>query len=258
MGFFDMLFGKKKERVTKNEVFTTPIFDVSKGSDVIIDLKKRNEKITISLKKKHVEAITAEVKLVLDKSGSMDSLYRNGVVQRTVERIIPLAMRFDDDGTMQTVAFSNSLYEAPDLHLGNLKGYVTRYLTSKVGGGTYYESSIRKFIAEAKNGEYKFPAFVIFITDGENFDKLETERALIEASNYDIYFQFIGIGYQKFDFLNKLDNLRGRKFDNAGFIAINDLDRISDEDLYDKLLDEFIDINKNGVLKSAKIKLSKD
>jgi uncharacterized protein YegL len=253
MGFFDRLFGKKKE---ESPSFKLEPFSYPHSSEIeIFDLKKTNEKITISLAKKNVSNVVAEVKLVLDCSGSMEGLYGDGTVQQTIHRLAPLAFRFDDNGTMETMLFNTKLKEMPDITIENYFNYYDKNLRNVVSGGTNYSNAISKITNEAKRGDYTFPVFVIFITDGDNGDKEETKKALIEASNYDIYFQFVGIGYDNLSFLKSLDNLRGRKFDNAGFIEIKDLSRISDEDLYEQLLDEFVDNCKNGVLKSAKVEI---
>ncbi|MGL6098851.1 MAG: VWA domain-containing protein [Fusobacteriaceae bacterium] len=248
MGFFSNLFGRKKE---KEEV--KQFYDEILPKTPTINLSK-DEKITISLSKKNVSAVVAEVKLVIDSSGSMSHLFRCGAMEETIKRIAPLAFRFDDNGLMETCLFDNDVRELPDVSLNNIHNYFFKNnLCNAPTGGTYYHKPIRKIIEQAKNGEFKFPAFVIFITDGEPMDPSQTRDALIEASNYDIYFQFVGIGSESFKFLQEMDNLKGRKFDNAGFIGIRDLTRISDEELYDSLLDEFVDNCKNGVLKSAKV-----
>ena len=56
-------------------------------------------------------------------------------------------------------------------------------------------------------------------------------------------------GIERFDFLQKLDDLSGRVIDNADFFHLNDLASISDEQLYDRLLTEFL-----GWLKQEKEK----
>jgi hypothetical protein len=112
-------------------------------------------------------------------------------------------------------------------------------------------------IIKLQNGELKFPVFMLFITDGDNYDKTETQKILRELSNYDIYIQFVGIGNDSFNFLKSLDNLYERKFDNAGFIQFSDLKRFNDNDIYDELLKEFIDIYKKNTFKTGKISLKK-
>lgn len=238
MGLFDMF---KKDKAA-------PTIHPKPTQEVMI---KRKETVVKILAKKNVQDITAEVFCCMDASGSMYDLYDDGTVQLTLERLIPLSLKFDDDGQIPTSAFSTRLYNLDDLNINNLNGYVDNKMKYLVGGGTCYAPSIKSIVDKAKKGEIKFPAFVIFITDGENEDTRETEEALREASNYDIYFQFIGIGYENFRFLKKLDNLSGRKFDNAGFIGIENLNQLNDEELYEALLDEFIDVYKKGTFKSG-------
>ena len=85
------------------------------------------------------------------------------------------------------------------------------------------------------------PTFVVFITDGANSDKADAKKALINASNYNIFWKFVGIGKAKFDFLEKLDNLKGRLIDNANFVNFNNIGVISDNELYAQLLTEYND-----------------
>lgn len=103
--------------------------------------------------------------------------------------------------------------------------------------GTEYNPVMRDVIEYYKDS--KLPAFVIFITDGSNSDKTLTKNTLREASFYPIFWQYIGIGKEKFDFLERLDELNGRFIDNANFFKLNDLQEITDDDLYSRLLTEF-------------------
>ena len=92
---------------------------------------------------------------------------------------------------------------------------------------------------ENKTTSANQPTYVLFLTDGDNGDHAKTEDALREASNEEIFWQFVGIGNAGFAFLEKLDNLSCRYIDNASFFQVNDLDSISDNDLYSRLLNEF-------------------
>jgi hypothetical protein len=60
-----------------------------------------------------------------------------------------------------------------------------------------------------------------------------------------MFWQFIGFGPDRFDFLRKLDDLAvpgKRVVDNAGFFPAGDNpQRTSDADLYDQLMNEFPD-----------------
>lgn len=65
---------------------------------ITIDLQKENVKQV--LEKKNIRGVKARVGLVLDITGSMRALYKNGTVQKVVERILAVAHEFDDDGVL--------------------------------------------------------------------------------------------------------------------------------------------------------------
>jgi hypothetical protein len=49
------------------------------------------------------------------------------------------------------------------------------------------------------------------------------------------------VGRANYGILEKLDTMDGRVVDNAGFFALDDIDAISDADLYERILSEFPD-----------------
>ena len=83
------------------------------------------------------------------------------------------------------------------------------------------------------------PAFVLFFSDGGIYRSAEIERILRDAASLPIFWQFIGLGNADYGVLETLDTLAGRVVDNAGFFAVDDIDRIGDEELYERLLTEF-------------------
>lgn len=223
----------------------------------MVSLEKQEALKKISLRKETFNAalnkaginndIISKVVFVLDTSGSMNSLYSSGVMQELVERIFPVALKFDDDKEMEMFIFADGSHnkELKPLNEDNFFGYVSEHITNNLGGGTDYAPVINKIITKYtrktlfKRKSCETPTFVIFLTDGDNRDKNETKEVLIEASKYNIFFKFIGIGNDRFRFLEELDNLQGRKRDNANFIKIPNIAKISDEELYSKLLIEF-------------------
>lgn len=213
----------------------------------VIDLKKR-----IGL-----EGQKAQVVLSLDFSGSMSSLYSGGKVQQLVERMLPLGLAFDDNGEVDFYLFENSYKKLPEnITLQNVFGYIDSKVYGKYNmGGTEYAPVINAIVkdfggqkskggvmglfAKKESAKMDLPVFVIMITDGENSDKSAAEKAIIEASNHGIFFQFVGIGGASFNFLRKLDTMSGRNIDNANFFEIYDVTSKSDDELYKLLLNEF-------------------
>ena len=62
----------------------------------LIDLRKETVH-KIVLEKRNLINVNARVSIVLDFSGSMDNLYRNGSVQALLDKVFPIAIEFDDN-----------------------------------------------------------------------------------------------------------------------------------------------------------------
>lgn len=91
------------------------------GNPSIIDLTKKS---LVQLEKKNLLNVQARVALVLDASGSMNWQYKNGDVQKVVDRLMPLAINFDDDGSFECWAFAQHTQQLDDVTLQNVNGYI--------------------------------------------------------------------------------------------------------------------------------------
>jgi hypothetical protein len=215
----------------------------------LIDLTK---KAAVVLEKKNLTNVKGQVKVVVDKSGSMDWLYENGTVQELIDRLLGIGMNMDLDKSIDVFAFHDSTKDVGQVKEGNYQGFVNNVLVKKFPswGGTKYAPAMSAVIDSSsakKSGFFRKakvatePTFVIFVTDGNNSgpDQIVTRKLIKESSNQAIFWQFVGIGNERFSFLQELDDMGGRFLDNADFFKISDLSKISDEELYDKLLTEF-------------------
>lgn len=211
------------------------------------------DKSLISLEKKSgfsFDGHRAKVAVVMDYSGSMSHLYRDGSVQKVLTRLMPLALRFDDNGELDVWLFHESFYRIESMTLNNFDNFVNNEITRKgyrMGCTSYapvLEDVLHKYFVEDV-ATSDIPTFVIFITDGANDDKRATDKIIQESSYKNIFIQFVGIGADRFDYLEKLDDLTGRPVDNTGFIKVSDMSSVSDEGLYEMLLDQYPDWLRN-------------
>lgn len=209
------------------------------------DMNNRIEKINLAkdavrkvcLTKKPLQNLTSRVGLVLDYSGSMDWMYDNGTIQNLIEKIIPIALQFDDNGSMEVWIFENGYHRLPDINMNNFYNYVEREITSKyLMGGTYYapvmEDVVKRYTKQEKSNN---PNYVIFITDGDNSDHSETTNVITKCADKPIFWEFVGVGNSSFSYLEKLDDLTGRYVDNADFFSVSTANDIT----YEKLLNEY-------------------
>ena len=218
---FNKLFGKKE--------VTAP---------TKISLEKRVETFKVSLDKTNIGNRKFQVEIVMDRSGSMDWMYDNGTVKDTYERIMAIALTLDDNGELGSYAFHNRLFNLPNVTHKNYENYVKTNIEPISSSGTSYAPFIGEMIQKYKSGKIDNPALCIVFTDGECDDENEAEILIKEASNYPVFFKFIGLGNESFRFLRRLDDVSGRYVDNADFKQIQDIKNTSDSELYDMILDE--------------------
>ena len=232
------------------EVVSEPAQEPVVEKPVKVSLEKKMEKapelvslvkpLVFELKKKNLETTVARVGLVLDISGSMVPRFKNGTVQSIVNKTLPLAVQFDDDGELDFWFYGTT---ARKMNSVNLKNYTSavpedwKHLMLDLGGRNNEPIVMRMVVDEYK--DTKIPAYVLFITDGGVNQKREIQNIITEASHLPIFWQFVGVGGKNYGILEKLDTMTGRYVDNAGFFALDDFKKVSNEELYARLLEEF-------------------
>ncbi|MCX5380630.1 VWA domain-containing protein [Streptomyces sp. NBC_00091] len=225
-------------------------------------LSLRKKQVAVSLSKAGAQGVTARVVLVLDASGSMSTLYARGTVANVVERMAAVAAQLDDDGEMQAWTFATNPARLPDLAIGDLPewlrlhvriGQMSLFGRKKAPRGLLpgqvdmrqvgFQNEEQKVIAEVRafvrSHPVPAPTLVLFFSDGGVYRNDEIERELREAVEEPVFWQFVGLGRAGFGVLERFDIMPGRRVDNVGFFAVDDIDQVSDPDLYDRLLSEF-------------------
>lgn len=199
--------------------------------------------------------IRAKVVVALDYSGSMGTLYRNGTVNSTLKRLVPLGLTFDDNGAVDIFLFQSDFRQMEALTLSNYENYVDRVINRSgyTMGGTDYAPVLTAIIEgfSTKKGLFGSssyippivddgdPTFILFITDGENANKPASDSIIKRSSGKNVFIQFIGIGNESFRYLKKLDDMPGRVRDNTGFTKMADLAGADDSVLYTNVLEQF-------------------
>ena len=215
---------------------------IEQAAPHLLDLTKKS---LISLEKSNLLNIKARVALVLDYSGSMSQQYKSGDVQHLLDRIIPLALNFDDDGSFECWAFAEKALHLNDVNLENLNNYIASeqggYKKWNAGAGYNNESAVLEEVLHyfIKESPSNVAVYIVFISDGGVSEARKIKKILQEASSQPIFWQFVGIGGRNYGVLEKLDIMEGRVVDNCNFFKINNIESTSESMLYDFLLQEF-------------------
>ena len=217
---------------------------------VKVSLEKKLEKapklvslakpLGVELKKRNLETLVARVGLVMDISGSMTARFKNGTVQEIVNKTLPLAVQFDDDGELDCWYYGTTARRMDSVNLDNYTKAVPKewkQLMLELGGCNNEPVVLRMVLDTYRDTQ--LPVYVLFITDGGVSKKSEIQKIITEASKLPIFWQFVGVGGSGYGVLEKLDSMKGRYVDNAGFFALDDFKKVSNEELYARLLEEF-------------------
>jgi tellurium resistance protein TerD len=205
-----------------------------------INLRK-NALVNLTKDNPVLSNLVSRVAVVLDYSYSMESYYFSGEIQSLLEKLMPLALKFDDNGALDFWIFEKGFHRLGEITLDNFYGFIENEVLPKYNmGSTYYspvmEDVYSKYVLEEP---VSYPSYVIFITDGDCFDKKKSIQCIKDYSQYGIFWQFIGMGNGDFGTLEMLDDLTDRVIDNADFFKVDNLTTMSEDELYKKLMNEY-------------------
>jgi stress response protein SCP2 len=245
----------------KPDAPVAPSRGVSLRKQRIVSLEKTDPKLAtlakkagVSLTKKNVPEQVARVWLVLDVSYSMLPHFESGGAQRLCDRALAYGLNLDDDGSIGVLLFDHAAHARPDVDSTNYRTVATEALRDRsLWGATDYGNAFEHVRREAaRQSDFgKVPVYVMFVTDGETRRKEVAERHILEASREGIFWKFMAIGETStgifggkrlppgFDFLAKLDDMPGRKVDNADFFSMSDPNDPDDAAFFDLMAEEW-------------------
>lgn len=216
-----------------------------------VSLEKKVEMVNVVLAKRKVPAaFKLQVKTAIDISGSMTGMFDSGAVQKLVDRLLAVAVRFDDNQSIESYAFGSGAVQLSDIKPEMFGSYVDSVFlpeatqSGHLWSGTSYDRALRLIMKDGAGagGFFGFgkkkkpePTYLLFVTDGDTANEAESEKLLADFEQQNTYVQLIGIGHgSEFRFLNRMAD----KYDHVGFVTFPNLDRVTDEQMYDQLLSD--------------------
>jgi hypothetical protein len=159
---------------------------------------------------------------------------------------LPLAIHFDDDGSIDCWAFAAKPQKLSAITLANYSNFIQTdnhgWRSWDVGSRSNDEPKVmEQVISYYLDSGDRSPVYILFISDGGVNENGKITRLMSDAAKLPLYWQFIGLGGRDYGILEKLNDMTGRVVDNCGFFALDDLHQVSEEQLYDQLMEEFPD-----------------
>lgn len=206
-----------------------------------VDFTKKFTKASFALNQVGMDGVRVAGVMLLDKSGSMGADYKNGTVQKIVERALAFLANIDSDGTMPIIPFDDKTDQEVVVTLDNFDGVVNReiYKNGRARmGGTNMRGPLEavRDLAKVTND----PVFLVVVGDGSPWDAEETKEIVIELANYPVFIKFLSV--RQVDFLDELDDLGDdeRLLDNVDAKDIFNPDSLTDLEFATLMADEFM------------------
>lgn len=205
-----------------------------------IDLRKYE--VSVALTKSNLADRTFRVVLAIDASGSMKHMYRNGTVQRSLERMVAIADILDDDGQMEVWFFGDFPVRSAPVTVRTMYDYVEANAAAKkkAEGGNYEPRVMKEIVDWSKVEPSPHPTLVLFWSDGGVHAEKKIFETLVKSSSLPVFWMFLGLGRADYGALARLDNVRGGVVDNAGFIPIDDIELYPDAEMYGQIFGSFV------------------
>ncbi|WP_406290357.1 VWA domain-containing protein [Embleya sp. NBC_00896] len=219
------------------------------------------------LRRRGLAGIRGRIVMVLDGSGSMNDLYKNGVVARTVERLASVAARLDTREVLDVWAFADRQVPLPPLYVPGIADWLPHVhpggilsWSVGIGCGTDAVGMVRTILDRHVPPPGGLPVLVVFLSDGA-IDVREVEQLVRDTANRPAFWQFVQVcpdlSFYRSDaehqervlaetnFLvrhivrRQLRHASRPESGNVGSFAEEDLDALTDEQLYERLVDGF-------------------
>ncbi len=204
-----------------------------------VDLRKKTEAVAVSLKKRNIEGIRAQVVVILDHSGSMNADYRDHKVQELVDRFLGFALTVDIDGSVPVIPFDSRVHNATEVTLENYHNVVQdKIWKPNQMGSTDLTAALKELqkIAEKTDA----PIFCVIVTDGAPNDQHSATEMVCKLAGYPVFIKFLAV--QKVYYLEQLDDLSNddRLLDNVNTKEyLQPLSQVTDTQFAEDMADEW-------------------
>lgn len=205
-----------------------------------VNLTKGHQRAGVSLSKRDLTGIRAQVALVVDCSGSMGRDFRNGNVATLIERVLAFAMQVDVDGVVPVIPFASTV--KPTIIVGqdaNPREKIISYRDVMdhlhAGGTTDMTGALKVLRDMAKTTKQQMLGVVV--GDGEPDNQESATRVMRDLTRHPVFMKMLA--FRDNPWLDQLDNSLGGLVDNVNSKTFADPSAVGGQVFADAMVDEW-------------------
>lgn len=182
----------------------------------------------------------ARIVLAIEASQQTAKYFSDGSMQNLITKVLPLAMQFGDNAQLEYWLYGSRPKKMFPIGERNYTSAIPNdwgSLMWSLGENKSETTAMTEILSSCQ--PFNMPSYILFITSGNAALNSQIEQMVAYSSQFPVFWQFLGMGNNRYGIFENITNLSGSTICNAKFAAISGFSQNSTPELYKFLLNDF-------------------
>ena len=182
----------------------------------------------------------ARIVLVVEASQQTAQYFSNGSMQNLITKVLPLALQFSNNAQLEYWLYGSRPKKMFPIGERNYASAIPNdwgSLMWSLGENKSETTAMTEVLSSCQ--PFNMPSYILFITSGNTALNNQIEQMVAYSSQFPVFWQFLGMGSNRYGIFENITNLSGSTVCNAKFAAISGFSQNSTPELYKFLLSDF-------------------
>ena len=190
----------------------------------------------------------ARIVLAIEASKNTAKFFSDGSMQNLITKVLPLAMQFSANAQLDYWLYSGRCKKMFPIGERNYAAAIPNdwgSLMWSLGENKTETTAMTEILSSCQ--PFNMPTYILFITSGNVALDNQIEQMVVSSSQLPVFWQFLGMGGNRYGVFERIQNLSGAAINNAKFAAISGFSQHSTPELYKFLLGDFSKWRKEAI-----------
>lgn len=183
---------------------------------------------------------SARIVLAIEASQQTAKYFSDGSMQNLITKVLPLAMQFSNNAQLEYWLYGSRPKKMFPIGERNYASAIPNdwgSLMWSLGENKSETTAMTEILSSCQ--PFNMPSYILFITSGNAASNSQIEQMVTHSSQFPVFWQFLGMGNNRYGIFENITNLSGSTICNAKFAAISGFSQNSTPELYKFLLSDF-------------------